>query len=103
MSRPQIKIRWNSEVGDDYAASVSALELYRPAPTITASLGVKGNFPKEVMVDIVRYIQERSPEDTTVSVTLTAVWAEDSDQLQLRLFDPPEAVKPVEGLTFGAN
>ena len=84
----QVGIRWNSNMGTDYDASVAALRQYRPPPKISVSIRFKGQLPEDKMKALMAMADELGVEETYV--TLTATWPEDEDTdgMQLRLFPP---------------
>ena len=90
MAKPQISIRWSSELGHDYQASVAALEQYDPRPELKASLGVKGYIPSDIMTRIVNFIQDVASEEVNITVSLTGTWDEEFGPRQMRLWDPPK-------------
>ena len=97
----QIQIRWDStDAGRDYETSLAALATYSPLPTITSSVRMKGTLPKAALDKIVAVAEEHGLD---VNLTLTAVWAENEEPQQMRLFaSPNNMVQPtieIAGIT----
>ena len=84
MSR-QISIRWNSDMGQDYQASISALQQYFEPPDIKVSARLKGDMPAGAVQDLVDLARNY---DMEINVTLTATWDDEANVQQLRLFGP---------------
>ena len=81
----QISIRWNSGLGTNYEDSIEALNQYRPVPELTVGIRIKGYMADDVVKEVVSLAQEGGAE---VYVTLTALWGDEVEDLQLRLFGP---------------
>ena len=88
----QISIRWDNSRGEDYEASVQALDRYVPAPSTTVSMKVKGDVSPAV---VEKFAKLASRHHLELGVTLTATWPENEGQL--RLFPPPARLP--EGVT----
>lgn len=95
MANPQIQIRWDSDMREDYSASVKALYAYNPVPELKVSLTIKGHPSESVLRQIVGIANDH---ELDVGLLLTATWEKDGGPSQLRLF-PPEGIQgefPVE-------
>lgn len=101
----QITVKWDSQFmpWDDLAASLSAIEEYRPIPDVKVSLAIKGYIDQEDLKRIVRQVEQA--EGAECKVSITAVWPAGK---QLRLFGPGdpagrEAVTAAEDILKGGE
>ena len=91
----QIQIRWDSDMGDNYDASVAALRSFAPPPDVKVSLSIKGKMTPEQVKGLVKLVEAN--EDVKVGVLITATWGADAKPEQLRLFPPGSSGSPTTG------
>ena len=94
----QISIRWNSDMGQDYGASIQCAPAVSGPARCIKRLGarLKGEMSGGGTVQAAGRSRQTS---TTwmINVTLTATWDDEADVQQLRLFGPNPRLVTQEG------
>ena len=95
----QIQVKWESDMGTDYQASLDSLRSYRPIPDISVSMSIKAKnavLPPERVLQIVDSFESIGAK---VQVTLTATWGKGDGEKpdQLRLWPEPTLLE--KGIT----